>query len=278
MPHLSLELSQTHGNLLVNSESKMTICPLADGKPIWKGHGIVRAMHAGKTLLLFTAPVDNRKAAERQSTLAVLVAPAWGLAAEYSPLIQRLGAAISSDGEVFARQTGDTGVEVRNIANPGRIYATVPRGMCHNNLEVRLGDAWLRLRRPNAIHFFNWETGKLDYRLDTVFVRGAIDNSIGIPLATGNPDCLRYDPKRFRKYAVGSLIAVCDEFGQVALLDHGGELVCMFFAFRRELAVWMPDGTRLGSTRVGGPPTPDAATRIGRALLEASLRGERSNQ
>jgi hypothetical protein len=95
---------------------------------------------------------------------------------------------------------------------------------------------------------------------------------------TGNPGSLPYDPKRFRKYAVNSLTAVCDEFGQVALLEHSGELVCMFFAFRKEWAVWMPDGTRMGSARLGGPPNPDAAFKIGRALLEASMPGEKGKR
>jgi hypothetical protein len=48
----------------------------------------------------------------------------------------------------------------------------------------------------------------------------------------------------------------------------------MFFAFRHQIAAWMPDGTCHGPAAFTGvPPTPDAPEKIGRALLEASKRG-----
>ena len=41
--------------------------------------------------------------------------------------------------------------------------------------------------------------------------------------------------------------------------------------FRQQVAAWMPDGTRLGPVSLtGGPETPRAADRIGRALRDAS--------
>ena len=50
----------------------------------------------------------------------------------------------------------------------------------------------------------------------------------------------------------------------------------MLFAFRQQLAAWLPDGTGFGSPALlGCSPTPGAAAKIGRALQAASLRGKR---
>jgi hypothetical protein len=68
----------------------------------------------------------------------------------------------------------------------------------------------------------------------------------------------------------GRLSFVLDRFGQVAVLDQGRKLVAMFIAFRDRAAAWLPDGTRQGSPALSlGPATPDAARKIGEALLNA---------
>src|SRR5205807_1427060 len=90
------------------------------------------------------------------------------------------------------------------------------------------------------------------------------------------PPFLNYDPKRFTLAAETDVLAVADRFGQVAIFDCTHELVCMFFAFRDRLAAWMPDGTRFGPAAItGGPPTPDALDKLGRALRAASEAGRR---
>jgi hypothetical protein len=44
----------------------------------------------------------------------------------------------------------------------------------------------------------------------------------------------------------------------------------MAFVFRRELALWTPDGTRYGPTSlIGGPPTPHASLKIAQAVKNA---------
>jgi hypothetical protein len=48
----------------------------------------------------------------------------------------------------------------------------------------------------------------------------------------------------------------------------------MFFAFRERIAVWLPDGTRLGPESLcGGSPMPDASQKISEALRKAAARG-----
>ncbi len=67
-----------------------------------------------------------------------------------------------------------------------------------------------------------------------------------------------------------------DRFSQVALFEHDGTLVCMFFAFRQQIAAWMPDGTCYGPVELlGRPATPGAAETIGEALHAAWERGVR---
>jgi hypothetical protein len=85
---------------------------------------------------------------------------------------------------------------------------------------------------------------------------------------------VRYDRKRFLEAAESEITAVVDRFGQVALLDQGQKLVCMFFAFRDRFAAWMPDGTRFGPVSLTGrSPTNGAPEKIGRALLDAAEVG-----
>jgi hypothetical protein len=65
-----------------------------------------------------------------------------------------------------------------------------------------------------------------------------------------------------------------DIYGQVAILDQSHSLIVMFFFFRGQFAAWMPDGTRFGpATVTGGPETPGALKKIGRALRQATERG-----
>jgi hypothetical protein len=87
----------------------------------------------------------------------------------------------------------------------------------------------------------------------------------------GLPDCTRYDPHRFLAGVKTALSVAVDSFGQVAVFHAPDRLICMFFAYKKNVAAWMPDGTRFGpQSLTGGPPSPNAAEVIGRALAEAS--------
>jgi hypothetical protein len=262
-------------------------CPLVDGQPLLKGQKIVQALYANNTLLISTVSeklqVNDGNLRTTPCNLAIMLGPEWRLAAHFPAGKTMTDVALSADGQFFARQIGNTEVEVRSVADPSRVCAVTPRGLCHNNIQVTFGDRWLCLRLPTVAHLFAWGSADgLEYK------QGAIPINKGEPplrifetaaqtryqLGFGRPSCLSYDPSRFRRYGGNTLIAACDEFGQVALLERRGELVCMFFAYRKEWAAWMPDGTRAGSARLGGPPTPGAEKKIGQALLEACRRGE----
>jgi hypothetical protein len=192
--------------------------------------------------------------------------------------------ALSHDGRLLAREVSRTEVEVRALDEGLRLVAATPRGKCHHDLDLTLGEMHLTLQAGRSVHLLCWDRGVLDCSFTTgdaeQFLRRHLGGTTLSPAgvratADGLPAFVRYDPQRFRAGAHHVLIAVADVFGQVALFERTGELVAMFFAFRGQVAAWLPDGTRLGPAGlVGGPPTPDAARRIGAALHTAWQQNE----
>src|SRR5262245_43165983 len=147
-------------------------------------------------------------------------------------------------------------------------------------VESFLGDQHLLLRSGKFhLHLLQWKSG----RLDPQYSRGpSMDfgtnadwkSLVLTKQATyeGLPAFARYDRARFvLGVERGHLQAVGDRLGQVGIFDRDGELVCMAFAFRKDLALWMPDGTCFGPVgMLGHPPTVNALEKIGRALRAAN--------
>jgi len=68
-----------------------------------------------------------------------------------------------------------------------------------------------------------------------------------------------------------------DRYNHIAVLGRSGELLCLFYVTREEVAAWLPDGTRLGPRRlIGGEPTPGAGERIAAVLRSAEPVGGKS--
>src|SRR5262249_54152398 len=90
--------------------------------------------------------------------------------------------------------------------------------------------------------------------------------------ATLRPRC---DPVRFIQFIEhGRLRILIDRYNHLAVLGRDDRLVAMFYLSGEEFAAWLPDGTRLGSSRlIGGEPSKAAAERIA-AALRAAERGE----
>jgi hypothetical protein len=255
--------------------------PLADGRPALAGRTLMRAEcrrdvlavlflnpDRGKELWLFAGP-DGR-------TLTTLLLP-----------FDRDAFALSPDGRYLAVQRGPAQVEVRETARGGSLVGGSPVGRYHNNIVVHLGEWWLTLTIDRRVHLLNWSTGTLAHqhyqpgdspKLSILHFGSKADplREPGAQALPGRvPSFLGYDRARFRLAAWRNLIAVVTIYGEVFLFERSGELVCGFFAFRQQVAAWMPDGTCLGpETLLGRPETPDAARRIGRALVEAWQRGE----
>jgi hypothetical protein len=256
-----------------------TFTPLADGKPALEARGLVRgecrhdvlavlfrASNTTKQVWLFGGPEGR--------TLTTI-----GVADE------RDAFALSPDGSLLAVQRAPCQVEVRSTRSPGaEVRCLSPVGRFHNNAVVELGERWLALVIQRKVHLARWDRGQLELLLREGNLRGVLgqefaDTGIapeGTRALPGRiPSFLKDDPVRFRLAAWRNLIAVVDPYGEVFVFEQTGELVCAFFAFRQDLAAWMPDGTCLGAEALlGRPPTAGAARVMGRALHDAWERGE----
>jgi hypothetical protein len=185
-------------------------------------------------------------------------------------------------GQQLAVRTGTARVTVYDLAGGLQPIWHSPVSRCHSDMQVEVGDRWLVVQVGKFVHFFRWDGGRLLHR----FTRGSKEALLKQELAdtamfgTGRQVQTRYSQSqyllaRFQKHLRSDHSALppnwvsVDELSQVAILDRNGP-VCLLYIFRERWAAWLPDGTRLGpSTITGGPETPNAAERIGRALLAA---------
>jgi hypothetical protein len=280
LPRPQLALAQNTGTVLLHGvvPAWETFRPLADGKPVLSGAEILDAVCHGHTLAaLFRHQPGN------VYKLRLFRGPGGVPLAEFHQPLALRRFALSADGRLLARQVRSSQVEVRAVHGTGPPQALTPRGGFHHDAEVELGEGWLSLQIDKTIHLARWVLGRLEFSLG----RGDLDNFLRCELALGGlgargtravpeqvPAWLREMGGRFRAAAVGLLVAAVDRFSEVALFTPDGTLVCMFFAFRQQVAAWMPDGTCLGpATLLGRPATPGAAEKIGRALCEACRPG-----
>jgi hypothetical protein len=205
----------------------------------------------------------------------------------YRELIYAPVFTLSPDGRMLARQTSSSSVGISDIST-GSLLCSTPRGRFHNAVRVELGSLWLWMKSESFTHLIEWDKGKLTATFP--YPGKGIEPSkekklapLGLGVAAHATALkqllphLGHDHRRFTAAAVSALVAVVDRFGQVALLNREGELVCMFFAFRHNLAAWMPDGTCSGPRALlGRSPTPGAEEKIGAALRDAGRHTERT--
>jgi hypothetical protein len=190
---------------------------------------------------------------------------------------------LSADGMRLAWQTGTCALAWIDLDTPTEEQA-LPPGQYHTQLRVELGDGWLLVDVGKGAHLLNWRDGplRLGYHKSTVNTLAQLAVEEGFELTGqvadhGLLECVRYDARRFVAKAWGTLLVTVDVFGQVAVFapQQNQRLVAMFHFFRKEVAGWMPDGTRFGPPAlVGGPTTPACFERFGAALRAATGVGE----
>jgi hypothetical protein len=253
--------------------------PLADGQPVLREAELLDAVCQRRTLAALF-----RKSPGNVTHLRLFRGPEGTPLAEFHQPSSWRGFTLSSDGRLLGRQVRSSQVEVRDVTAGGPPLCVPPRGHFHHDAVVELGDRWLVVQIDQVLHVVSWDEGRLMFhlargepkRLSAVMVK-----KVGGIRATPTrvPPWLQDQAGRFRAAAWGNLIAAVDRFSQVALFEHDGTLVCMFFAFRQQIAAWMPDGTCCGpADLLGRPATPGAAEAIGRALLTAWERSTRRAQ
>jgi hypothetical protein len=302
-PHPYLRLYEKKGEVFLGGISPPwePFVPLADGQPIPLGR-MLTGQYAGKVLALLSA-----HDATRPLKLRLFRGPDGVPAGEIDQARNHARFVLSSDGRRLARQTGPCQVEVRRIGEGLSQLGVTPRGRCHQDVQVELGEMWLSLQVGKVTHLVRWDGPALDVKMamidKTNFVRQVLAHTNlkpdGVKLTRPNlPKSVWYDMRRFSAGVLGVLNVAVDCFGQVAFFERTGELVCMFFVFREQFAAWLPDGTRCGpASLIGGPdysssevtisyachsldsfasppPAPSpAAVKIGGALRAAWRRG-----
>jgi hypothetical protein len=257
--------------------------PLSDNEPILKDCKLEGADCQGHTLAaLFSNPLKPAVSA----MLRLFQGPHGVPLAAFPQSRNARRFTLSSDGRLLARETGRGRVEIRDVRRSNVPQHVTAVGRFHPQVQVELGDCWLSLRIDRTVHLAHWQRGVLvlksgrwdEERVKTVLKEAGLStNGVRATLGGRPPGFLPLDPgRRFGPTAHHHLFALVDRFGEVALFEPTGELVCVFFAFR-QLAVWMPEGTCYGPTSLlGRPATPGALEKIGAALRAASARGERT--
>jgi hypothetical protein len=245
--------------------------PLADGAPVLHECYALQAQCCGNILAVQTC---TRRSADWK--IRLFLAPDGISVSEFKAL-RRFGFVLSWDGKRIARQVGSSQLEVRETRGSG--YLLTRTGGYHPELQFRLGDGWLVAHHENHLHLVRWDGPTAEVRYTHQNAKDFLIRELGMALyLTGHQRCpgwlhaaAQYDSKRFLAGAQAQVAAVSDRYGQIAITNSTGNLVCMFFFFRRRAAIWMPDGTRWGPPKLtGGPPTPNALARIAQALRKAS--------
>jgi hypothetical protein len=280
-PFLNLDPDQ--GRLYVGHLGEIPwkpFTPLADGRPVLRGCIATEAHCCGRTLAVKTVQLGQH----RGQSLRLFRGPEGIPLAEYSLATQGDDFVLSPDGRWLAHQGGDARMIVHEVAGGKAPVRLTRRGGFSQAYHFLLGEGWLLLTSGKRHHYlFRWDRAALEIRQGAIaesFLRQEIGlpagRTAGVP-ATGHrlPDMVRYDLQRFILKAENRLIAVGDRFGQVPVLDQDGRLVCMFFAFRGQVAAWMSDGTCHGpASLTGSPPTPGALEKIAAALRQGAVVGE----
>jgi hypothetical protein len=256
--------------------------PLSDGKPVLLGFGFEgTATLEGPTLVfLASASYPYQQLAAR---LLVLRVPEGILVGDhYQPGHSRYYALSRDDGALLAFQHQLGQLLLRSTAAGAALRPLLPLGHYPEGTQVELGYYWLAIGSAGHKCVFRWDGGRFqswqgpatDGAYRQIALGGWGLHMQGVSATReSTPPFLSYDRQRFVASAQNGLIAVLDRFGQVALFEPDGRLVCMFFVLSRQAAVWLPDGTCLGSAKfLGMEATHGAAEKIGRVLFAATER------
>jgi len=239
------------------------VTPLRDGKPLLAGGAVYRAQLAGDVLALAYVSANQRR-------LLVLRGPDGAVLGEV-PHAVRTRFALSQDGRLIARREADRTIVVSETRAPAQFVARAAQASLHDALTVDLvpGSFRLTVIVGGHRHTFQVANGVLMHA-----PRWELPARTTGRTGSTRPEPSRYDPVRFPAREAVRVLgwqAVVDRLGQVLLYTSRGVLVAAFLIRRERAAVWIPEGVFWGDPRlIGGPATPEAAEKIGRAILAAT--------
>jgi MoxR-vWA-beta-propeller ternary system domain bpX1 len=289
-PHLPIDLGEHRANVgpwasLEKETGTLTLhnvnppwrpcVPLADGKPLLKDCLPSEAQYSNGMLALTYCRTAN----PNHFTLSLLRGPEGLPVCEYPSRAGRAAFLLSQNASLLARHlTGTHVVQVHDLTRAGAVDFCTPQDKIHSNLKVEIGLFWLTVQIGKLIHLLRWDNGPLvlqrSYLDKQQILKSAFGNRTGM---TGHEATNLHrargpcgDPMRFVVAAEAALTVLVDRFGQIAVLEEAGTLICMFRFSREMVAAWMPDGTRYGPPLLsGGPAAPDALQKLGTALHRA---------
>ena len=259
--------------------------PLSDGEPLLRGCKLdSTAVREGSTLAFYSSQPPISAATAR---LRLFRLPEGIPVGNYHQPRQYRGFALSRDDRNLFAYQDYGGRLVLRATRPGDApRCPLSSGHYPEGIRAELGAYWLAIGTEASKFVIRWDQGRFHVWQGPAngdsFYRIALGDSglavPGLPVTRGRlPEFLRYDTARFVSSAENRLIAVLDRFGQVALFEPDGRLLCMFFVLSRQGAAWMPDGTCFGSEKLlGEHPTPGAGPKIGRVLFDATQRSRGS--
>ena len=270
-----------HGTGVVCAAGLGKFTPLADGLPALRDWFAEDWEVRQETVALLT----RRRSGGTERVLRLYRGPSGIPAGEYPTRTSRPLFMLSGDGQHLARLCGEYCVEVNRVGGDNGLRLSTRAGGFSSRLRFALGEDWLFLATTRNHRFLlrwhgpelevlSWHNREAGVNQDGYYFTSSADRGCVQATQKGVPALAYYDRERFVLGTSLHVLAVADRFGQVAIFDVDQRVISMFFAFRERIAAWMPDGTRYGPPSLtGGPETPDALTKIGQALREASERG-----
>lgn len=251
--------------------------PRSDGGLLLKDATVIEAAHGGGTLAV-------RVHRQGRETVLLYTGPEWKFFGEYNAQTGVTGLAVSEDGARVAYRSKGAGVTCFELRDSAERLLTASAAKHHSSLAVAVGAGWMTCYGGKFTHLLRWDRE----RLEIAFLQGqksisdfisrrqdaAALNPRAVHLRPGRVAPCLYDEQRFTHYGYSpdGLLVVADTMGQVSVFNGSEKLIAMFFIYRGTVAGWLPDGTRYGPASItGGPTTPDALGRIGRALRKAGV-------
>jgi hypothetical protein len=244
-------------NLRGSQFGDVAMTPLSDGKPILVGHDILFVDGAGFHVLVKL----GRDAESRRFLL--LNGATQSVVRDYPQRWNKtliLRAVLSPDGTRVALLLANHRVVVDTIAT-GNIFTTRPGGFSHDTDHYfsERGVAICSGTNRRVWHFFRWTYGVLTHSI--AYHSSPSGTSGSMPWQSASEG---------GRLPQSPLTVRVGQFGQLQIQNQRGDVLASFFAFRGQVAAWMPDGTRYGAESLHlGPATPAAAEKIGKALIEA---------
>jgi hypothetical protein len=281
----SIRLDATTGTLHYRDwrGDSRKLTPQLDGRPALAGGRLLRARPGDDVLAVLVGDA----AAPGLYFISVSRAAVIGIFTPGNDSLAR-SFALARDGRRFARLLGDRQLEVRDVPGdrpPVFVTSQVEKIWIHFAMLARSCLLVRELdtsgpRRVRSRVLIRWDQGRLQtvYRAADAGEKElpgtvAVSRSLSPPLLGAG-----YDPQRFVQHVErDGLRILIDRYNHLVVLDRSGNLICMLYVNRDEVAAWLPDGTCWGSRRLTGREQADAAAERIAAVLCAAETGQGSS-